>query len=73
MMADDLDLRAESSLVFQVGFPERNAAAMMRSCGNGVEYALTQLAVTPMGGAALIDTFGSLSVEAQGRDDAVLV
>lgn len=40
MMAEGLDVRAESSLVFQVEFPELNAAAMMRSCGNGVRLCL---------------------------------
>jgi len=41
MMADGLYLRAESCLVFQVAFPGLNAVAM-RSCGNGVEHALTR-------------------------------
>lgn len=41
MMADGLYLRAESRLVFQVAFPGLNAIAI-RSCGNGVEYALTR-------------------------------
>jgi len=39
-MADGTDLRAESSLVLQVGFAARTAGAVMRSCGNGVPYAL---------------------------------
>lgn len=54
MMDDGLDLRAGSSLVFQGMFQITTLRQWMRSCGSVVEYDLTQLAVSLMGGATLI-------------------